>query len=130
MRERLPWLLIGLFFVLVGWRIVNVQLLPDPRVVAQADQQYWAQVSISTGRGTIEDRNGFPLAISAPSISLFIDPLYWNPSRANELSSLLAPEEIREISRPWRGASGGSPANWSRKRPIKLCAYHFPGSLR
>ncbi|MDI9390766.1 MAG: penicillin-binding protein 2, partial [Synergistota bacterium] len=127
MRERLPWLLIGLFFVLICWRIVDVQLLPDPRVVAQAGQQYWAQVAISTGRGAIEDRNGFPLALSSPSISLFIDPLYWNPSRAKELSPLLTPEEIREISRPLEGRFRWLARKLEPERADKIMHLSLPG---
>ena len=114
-------------FVLICWRIVDVQLLPDPRVVAQAGQQYWAQVSISTGRGTIEDRNGFPLALSSPSISLFIDPLYWNPSRANELSPLLTPEEIREISRPLEGRFRWLARKLEPERADKIMRLSLPG---
>jgi len=114
-RERLPWLLIGLFFVLICWRIVDVQLLPDPRVVAQAGQQYWAQVAISTGRGAIEDRNGFPLALSSPSISLFIDPLYWNPSRAKELSPLCARRNKGDLKAIWRALPVARPQIGARK---------------
>ena len=100
---RNPWLwIVSALFFLAG-RTVEIQLFPDPRVVAQAKKQYWAQVTVSTSRGTIFDRNGIPLAISIPSISFFVDPQEWKAESAQQLKGKFEESTIRKLSGPLRG---------------------------
>lgn len=100
---RNPWLwLVATLFFLIG-RTVEVQMFPDPRVVAQARKQYWTQVTVSTSRGTIFDKNDIPLAISIPSFSFFVDPQEWKAESAQQLAGKFEESVVRRLSGPLRG---------------------------
>jgi cell division protein FtsI (penicillin-binding protein 3)/stage V sporulation protein D (sporulation-specific penicillin-binding protein) len=60
-------------------------------------------MSISTSRGDIRDRNDVPLAISVPSASFFIDPLYWNTASADELAPFFGKRVADKFSRKLTG---------------------------
>lgn len=84
-NARMAWALIFITLLLLAVQTVRVHIFPDARIKRQSERQYWAHVSISSPRGDVRDRNGIPLAISIPSVSFFIDPLYWDPSNAGKL---------------------------------------------
>jgi cell division protein FtsI (penicillin-binding protein 3)/stage V sporulation protein D (sporulation-specific penicillin-binding protein) len=85
-RSRSAWGAVLIVILLLAAQTVRVHAFPDHRVSRQSQRQYWAQVPISTSRGDIRDRNDIPLAISVPSVSFFVDPLYWKPASADELA--------------------------------------------
>jgi cell division protein FtsI (penicillin-binding protein 3)/stage V sporulation protein D (sporulation-specific penicillin-binding protein) len=47
---------------------------------------------VATSRGDIRDRNGQALALSVPSISFFIDPMYWSTASADALEPFFGHE--------------------------------------
>ncbi|MDR3280591.1 MAG: penicillin-binding protein 2 [Synergistaceae bacterium] len=84
-HSRLAWFLAFSLMLVLGAQTVSVHLFPDERIKRQSQRQYWAQIPISTSRGDIRDRNNVPLAISVPSVSFFVDPMYWSPTSADAL---------------------------------------------
>jgi cell division protein FtsI (penicillin-binding protein 3)/stage V sporulation protein D (sporulation-specific penicillin-binding protein) len=77
-----------LCFVLIGClavRTVFVHVFPHEEIKKQSQSQYWSQVRVAASRGDIRDRNGQALALSVPSISFFIDPMYWSSENADVL---------------------------------------------
>lgn len=68
-----------------------MHIFPDEKIKRQSGRQYWAQVMMSASRGDIRDRNGQALALSVPSISFFIDPMFWSPAGADALEPFFGP---------------------------------------
>ncbi len=77
----MPWRLyfVGAFCVLLGLglvgRLVFLQALDDAEFLQeQGEKRTIRNVAIPAHRGAITDRNGEPLAVSTPVISLWVDP--------------------------------------------------------
>lgn len=102
-KSRSAWTCIFIAIFLLGAQTVRVHLFPDSRVMRQSQRQYWAQVPISTSRGDIRDRNGVPLAISVPSVSFFIDPIYWKQENADLLMPYFGKEVSEKVKKPLSG---------------------------
>ncbi|MDR2180935.1 MAG: penicillin-binding protein 2 [Synergistaceae bacterium] len=93
-----PWLFfIGLFGFVV-WKLVEYHCFPDPRVLFQAQHQYWSRTPIKYDRGIIHDNNKNILALSVPASSFFIDPERWSPSSASSLKGLVSENVLKKIS--------------------------------
>ena len=88
---------------LLALQTVRVHAFPDERVLRQSQRQYWAQVPISTSRGDIRDRNDVPLAISVPSVSFFIDPMFWQPASADVFVPYFGAPVAQKFSRSLQG---------------------------
>ncbi|MGV6858858.1 MAG: peptidoglycan D,D-transpeptidase FtsI family protein [bacterium] len=67
---------------LLGARAVELQIFEHDFLTGQADARHLRVVSKPAVRGVIEDRNGDPVAISAP-----VDSVWINPKRTGELSN-------------------------------------------
>lgn len=102
-HSRSAWLCVVVVILVLAAQSVRVHIFPDDRVKRQSQRQYWAQVSISTSRGDIRDRNGIPLAISVPTMSFFIDPLYWDPANAPILEPYFGNAIAEKASRKMSG---------------------------
>lgn len=63
----------GALLVLL-WRAVDLQVLHKAFLLTQGDARYLRVVSIPAIRGTINDRNGEPLAMSTPVDSVWANP--------------------------------------------------------
>ncbi len=63
---------LGLMAVL-GARVVQLQLKPDPKIAALVDSQN-SKATLHYRRGVIEDRNGRALSLTRATKSVFIDP--------------------------------------------------------
>jgi cell division protein FtsI (penicillin-binding protein 3)/stage V sporulation protein D (sporulation-specific penicillin-binding protein) len=115
-RSKSAWAAVFLAVSLLVAQTVRVHAFPDYRVSRQSQKQYWAQVPISTSRGDIRDRNDIPLAISVPSVSFFIDPMYWRPSSADELAHFFGKQAADKFSRNLQGRF-----HWvARKTPVDM----------
>lgn len=113
-RSKSAWGAICITLFLLAGQTVRVHVFPDARITRQSQRQYWAQVPISTSRGDIRDRNDVPLAISVPSVSFFIDPLYWEPASADSLVPYFGDRLSRKFGRKLPGRF-----HWAlRKMPI------------
>ena len=97
------WFLCFVALAGLAAQTVRVHLFPDARIVRQSRRQYWAQIPISTSRGDIRDRNDVPLAISVPSVSFFIDPMYWSPASADVLEPFFGQGIAEKFSRNMSG---------------------------
>ncbi|HEY5718488.1 MAG TPA: penicillin-binding transpeptidase domain-containing protein [Motiliproteus sp.] len=74
-------LLLALASVVAG-RIVYLHLMDDEFLQGQGDARSLRVVEIPAHRGMILDRNGEPLAISAPVESIWVNPRKFNPDSA------------------------------------------------
>ncbi len=92
-----PWrrrsLSVGLMLLaaVLAVRAVDVQILDSDFLQDQGDARYLRTVSIPAHRGMITDRNGEPLAISAPVDSVWANPrvVRLDAARQRELARLL-----------------------------------------
>ncbi len=92
-----PWrrrsLSVGLMLLaaVLAVRAVDVQILDSEFLQDQGDARYLRTVSIPAHRGMITDRNGEPLAISAPVDSVWANPrvVRLDAARQRELARLL-----------------------------------------
>lgn len=115
-RSRIAWLCLLLSIAGLAAQTVRVHVFPDERVARQAKNQYWAHVNVSTSRGSISDRSGLPLAISVPSLSFFIDPMFWNTENAHLLEPYFGTSMAERFASPMGGRF-----RWVvRKMPISL----------
>ncbi|MDX1682843.1 MAG: hypothetical protein R3336_06970, partial [Phycisphaeraceae bacterium] len=66
-------MLAGLAFLGLLARVIQLQVVPDDRVVALTGQQVSRSI-VQARRGRLLDRQGRTLAVSRPATRLFIDP--------------------------------------------------------
>ena len=64
----------GALFILLGARVVHLQVSEHERLQAQGDARYLRQLTVIPARGRILDRNGQVLAVSTPVGSLWAEP--------------------------------------------------------
>ncbi|MDR1021126.1 MAG: penicillin-binding protein 2 [Synergistaceae bacterium] len=129
-RSKSAWAAVFIVTILLAFQTVRVHAFPDSRVSRQSQRQYWAQIPISTSRGDVRDRNGIPLAISVPSVSFFIDPMFWQPASADAFTPFFGKAVTDKFSRTLPGRF-----HWvERKVPFavaeKLIEKDVPGLFR
>lgn len=95
-------------FAAMAMRLVVVQVLDAPALAKLAIEQREREVTIPAKRGAILDREGEPLAISAPMQTIYADPaLVDDPAaQAAQLAPLLE-MTTREIEAKLRGSVPG-----------------------
>jgi len=83
-------LLLGLFVALVG-RAVFLQGVHSDFLQHKGDERYSRVISQAAYRGEVKDRNGDPLAISLPAVSVWAsrDDAEMNPGQLQQLATLL-----------------------------------------
>ncbi|MDA3919230.1 MAG: penicillin-binding protein 2 [Salinisphaera sp.] len=72
-----PWFVLLLFAGFagaLGWRAFDLQVLDQAFLTHQGDMRHLRTVSVPAHRGAIVDRNGRPLALSAPTESVWAVP--------------------------------------------------------
>ena len=102
-RSRLIWGLVYIVILALALGTAWIHLNPDKRIVRQSQKQYWANVAVSATRGSIEDRNGVPLAVSVSATSYFIDPKYWDPANAAKLIPIFGKKAAQKFASPIGG---------------------------
>ncbi len=95
-----PWLFFVGLFGFVIWKLFEYHCFPDPRVLLQAQRQYWSRTPVKANRGFIQDSKNNILALSTPVSSFFVDPAYWSPSDAPALKGLIPESVYKKISVP------------------------------
>ena len=90
-RLRIGTAMILLVFLLVGGRLVQLQVTDAAAYAADALGQRLQEEMIPGSRGAIVDRNGEPLAFSAAARYVFADPTDIEDSERDEVARLLAP---------------------------------------
>ena len=78
----------GCAFALVA-RAFQMQVLKREFYQDQGDSRFLRDIEVAASRGTITDRNGEPLAISTPMVSLWLHPqtLLEDPARVTQLAA-------------------------------------------
>jgi cell division protein FtsI (penicillin-binding protein 3)/stage V sporulation protein D (sporulation-specific penicillin-binding protein) len=98
-----PWIFFVALFGFIIWKLFEYHCFPDPRVLSQAQRQYWSRTPVKGNRGIIQDNYGNYLASSVPASSFFIDPEYWAPGDAAILKGLVPESVFKKISGPLEG---------------------------
>jgi cell division protein FtsI (penicillin-binding protein 3)/stage V sporulation protein D (sporulation-specific penicillin-binding protein) len=98
-----PWIFFIALFGFIVWKLFEYHCFPDPRVLSQAQRQYWSRTPVKGNRGAIQDSKGNYLASSIPASSFFIDPEFWSPSDAPALKGLIPESVFKRISSPLEG---------------------------
>lgn len=98
LSER-PWrfyfiaLVLGLLAAALLIRMAALQLLDSEQgqsfLQLQGDARAVRYAAIPAHRGAILDRNGVPLAVSTPVVSLILNPQHFDRGRLGELSQVL-----------------------------------------
>ncbi|TAM96542.1 MAG: penicillin-binding protein 2, partial [Rhodanobacteraceae bacterium] len=92
-RKRLALVVVVLAVAAFGLitRAVDLQVVHQAFLQKQGDARFLREVEIPVSRGTIYDRNGVPLAVSTPMLSLWANPdeLLQHPDRIPELAKAL-----------------------------------------
>lgn len=101
---RLLWVKGGfiILFVLIAFRLVQIQLLESDLYKQRAEKQYRETVQLPAVRGSIIDRNGNELASHTQFVSFVADPKYVLPKSA-------------ELARTF-SALFGNPASYYEKK--------------
>ncbi len=75
-RQRLALIALMLGFVafMLVWRAIDLHVVSKEFLKTQGDARYLREVSEPADRGMILDRNGEPLAISTPVVSVWANP--------------------------------------------------------
>ena len=73
-RFRLVIALLGLCCVAITWRIAELHVLDEGFLKSQGDKRSVRHVPIPAHRGQITDRNGEPLAVSTPVLTIWANP--------------------------------------------------------
>lgn len=75
-RQRLVFVSLMLSFVAIMliWRAIDLHVVSQEFLKNQGDARYLREVSVPADRGMILDRNGEPLAISTPVVSVWANP--------------------------------------------------------
>jgi len=73
-RFLLVLLVLAGCFAALAWRVVNLQVIDHEFLSSQGDLRTVRIESIPATRGKILDRNGDPLAVSAPVVTLWANP--------------------------------------------------------
>ncbi|MFC3607177.1 peptidoglycan D,D-transpeptidase FtsI family protein [Stutzerimonas tarimensis] len=99
-RFRLVLGLLAVMIALIGWRIVDLQVLDPGFLKGQGDARSVRHIPIPAHRGLMTDRHGEPLAVSTPVTTLWGNPkeLVTAPGRLDELATALGqePKALRE----------------------------------
>ncbi len=84
--------MLTILFVLIVWKLVDLQVLNPTTYAAFGESQRVRTEVLAADRGTILDRNGVALALSTPQKSVFVDPkLIEDPKgEAARLATILA----------------------------------------
>jgi cell division protein FtsI (penicillin-binding protein 3) len=86
---RLAWIM-ALLFALVVLRLLDLQVLRRPGLLAKAERQQFARVEVPGHRGSITDRKGEPLAMSVATESVFCSASLVKPGERAAVARALA----------------------------------------
>lgn len=92
-------ILFGFLLIFIGliWRVYDLMIVERNFLLGQGNARSLRIVNIPAYRGMITDRNGSPLAISTPVISVWLDPQDFEtePAQLHALANLVqVPENI------------------------------------
>lgn len=124
LRHRFRWrfisvylLFLALLFLLLG-RLSYLTVWDRAFLLKQNQARVLRVVSIPAYRGMVQDRNGKPLAISVPAVSVWVNPQTFapSPSQLKHLASLLSLPESWINSRLQKKRKTGSEFLYLKRR--------------
>ncbi|MES2625580.1 MAG: penicillin-binding protein 2 [Pseudomonadota bacterium] len=76
---------------IIGWKIIDLQVLNNSVLQQEGDARTVRNDVIVANRGNIVDRNGDPLAISSPVLSLWLNPkeILQHPEQKSDLAAAM-----------------------------------------
>jgi cell division protein FtsI (penicillin-binding protein 3) len=79
------------FLGIIGWQILDLQVLNNAAAQKEGDARTVRNDVITANRGNIVDRNGDPLAISSPVLSLWLNPkeILQHPEQKSDLAAAM-----------------------------------------
>lgn len=102
-RRRLNWVVLGLCLCATGLlaRAIDVQVVRKDFYQKHGDARYLRSVPVPAYRGSVLDRNGAPLAISSPVVSIWANPKALLAARGKfaQLSDALAIDQDALVQR-------------------------------
>ncbi|MBS0382793.1 MAG: penicillin-binding protein 2 [Proteobacteria bacterium] len=108
-RKRLALVLVVLAVAALGLiaRAIDLQVVHQAFLQQQGDARFLREVEIPVSRGAIYDRNGVPLAVSTPMLSLWANPdeLLQHADRIPELAQALGVNAV-DLSRKLEQRNG------------------------
>lgn len=108
----------GLFDLLIGSRLVSIQVLDAPKLKKLADQIHFRSVPLAPFRGNIVDRDGRLLAGTHHAYSVYAVPIQTRKARTSETIILADALQI-EQSRVLRRLSRNQAFVWLKRRLTK-----------
>ncbi|HWK53877.1 MAG TPA: penicillin-binding protein 2 [Hyphomicrobiales bacterium] len=83
--------LIGAAMAVIGWKVLDLQIIDNNVLQREGDARTVRNDVIVATRGNIVDRNGEPLAISTPVLSLWLNPkeILSNPQQGQQLAEAM-----------------------------------------
>jgi len=83
---------IGALVGVIGWKVLDLQIIDNNVLQREGDARTVRNDVIVATRGNIVDRNGEPLAISTPVLSLWLNPkeILSNPQQGAQLAEAVA----------------------------------------
>jgi len=73
-RIKFIYLLLVMVCSALIWRVLDIQVINNDFLKGQGNARVLRQVEVTAHRGMITDRNGYPLAISTPVSSIWVNP--------------------------------------------------------
>lgn len=100
-RFRLVLVVLAVLVAAIAWRIVDLQVVDRDFLQSHGDARSLRHIPIPAHRGLITDRNGEPLAVSTPVMTLWANPKELLPAagRIPELAALLGLESRALVQR-------------------------------
>lgn len=90
-RLNLVFIVIFVLLAVIGWQVIDLQVLNNSVAQKEGDARTVRNDVIVANRGNIVDRNGNPLAISSPVLSLWLNPreVRQHPEQEAELAAAM-----------------------------------------
>ena len=73
-RIKFIYLILAVVVCALIWRVLDLQVFNNEFLKGQGNARVLRQLEVTAHRGMITDRNGYPLAISTPISSIWINP--------------------------------------------------------
>ena len=135
---RLAWIM-GLLFALVLLRLLQLQVIQRPALLARAERQQFARVEVPGRRGSIYDRHGQVLVESVDTESVFCSATLVKPrDRARVAQALAATlganaREMKrrlDLGRPFWAKRGCRIESTARLKELKIAALSYAPETR
>lgn len=91
-RLVIVFTVIAALMIVISWKLANLQVFNNDVLQREGDARTLRKEEIVATRGNIVDRNGEPLAISTPVVTLWVNPkeILQNPEQGAQLSEVFS----------------------------------------